>query len=153
MRNPLFIALFTVSYRSFDVRFLCRWIYFLLMTRKKRRTCRWWIIPFLVLKISIRLSHKYFLVLECVGLIVLFFLFNLRRERGGGVWLKIQNHLSFLFSCFFFASSFKETVDINMSNKTRICLSIIDIESILLLFFVCIGRSLMFIQGKWCKWE
>lgn len=51
--------------------------------------------PFLVLKISIRLSHKYFLVLECVGLIVLFFLFNLRREKGGGM---IKDSESSLFS-------------------------------------------------------
>lgn len=73
-----------------------------LWPEKKRRTCRWWIIPFLVLKISIRLSHKYFLVLECVGLIVLFFLFNLRRERGGRGMIKDSKSSLFSVLMIFF---------------------------------------------------
>lgn len=50
----------------------------------------------------------------------------LRRGEGGGMF-KVQNHLSFSVLMIFLASSFKETVDINIGNKTRICESIIDI--------------------------
>lgn len=73
----------------------------------------------------------------------------------GGMFKNSKANPFSVLMILFFLALLKETVDVtcNMGNKTEIRLSIIYIKIYTVTIFVCIGRNLMAIEVRWCKWS